>query len=160
MNNYRIIAWVAACAVAAAFAGCRSAPTRIYTLEPTASASPIDAYHAPALRVDTLNVPAGWDRMEARRRLGRFRSTTSIIGLRRWPKWPGRPCPTIWIDGCRRAASFTRDCPSQSLGWASTSISWISTSPPRKPRCGRVGRSFPLGTCGARNAAPPHCTAP
>jgi uncharacterized lipoprotein YmbA len=64
MNNYRIIAWVAACAVAAAFAGCRSAPTRIYTLEPTASASPIDAYHAPALRVDTLNVPAGWDRME------------------------------------------------------------------------------------------------
>jgi uncharacterized protein len=47
-----------------AFSGCRSASTRIYTLEPTAPASHIDIYHAPALRVDTLNVPAGWDRIE------------------------------------------------------------------------------------------------
>jgi uncharacterized protein len=64
MNNYRIIGWVAGCAVAAVLAGCRSASTRIYTLEPAAPASHIDVYHAPALRIDTLNVPAGWDRME------------------------------------------------------------------------------------------------
>jgi ABC-type transport auxiliary lipoprotein component len=48
------------------------------------------------------------------RRLEHCRSGTSIIGLRRWPKWPGGPCPTIWINGCRRVASFIRDCPSQS----------------------------------------------
>jgi uncharacterized protein len=64
MNNYRTTWWVACCAVAAALAGCRSAPTRIYTLEPAAPAWHTDVYHAPALRVDTLNVPAGWDRME------------------------------------------------------------------------------------------------
>jgi uncharacterized lipoprotein YmbA len=64
MNNYRTIGWVAGCAVAAALAGCRSASTRIYALEAAAPASHIDVYHAPALRVDTLNVPAGWDRME------------------------------------------------------------------------------------------------
>jgi uncharacterized lipoprotein YmbA len=64
MNNYRTIGWVAGCAVAAAFAGCRSASTRIYALEPAAPASHADISHAPALRVDTLNVPAAWDRME------------------------------------------------------------------------------------------------
>jgi hypothetical protein len=94
---------------------------------------------------------------EACRRLGHFRSATSITGLRRWPRWPGRPCPTIWINGCRRAASFIRDCPSQAVRWASTSISWISTSSPRKPRCERVGLSFHPGTPRAPNAAPPHC---
>jgi uncharacterized lipoprotein YmbA len=44
--------------------GCRSATTRIYSLAPTVPASHIDAYHAPALRVDTLSVPAEWDRIE------------------------------------------------------------------------------------------------
>jgi uncharacterized lipoprotein YmbA len=44
--------------------GCRSASTRIYTLAPAAPASHIDLYHAPALRVETLNVPASWDRIE------------------------------------------------------------------------------------------------
>src|SRR5258706_9204092 len=64
MNNVRTTWWVAGCAVAVALAGCRSASTRIYTLGPVASASHIDVYHAPALRVDTLNVPASWDRIE------------------------------------------------------------------------------------------------
>lgn len=64
MNNLRTIWWVATCAVAVAFGGCRSASTRIYTLGPAAPASHIDIYHAPALRVDTLNVPASWDRIE------------------------------------------------------------------------------------------------
>jgi uncharacterized lipoprotein YmbA len=64
MINVRITWWVAGCAVAAALGGCRSAPTRIYTLGPAAPASHIDLYHAPALRVDTLNVPASWDRIE------------------------------------------------------------------------------------------------
>jgi uncharacterized protein len=64
MNNFRTTWWVAGCAVAAALGGCRSAPTRIYTLDPAAPASHIDVYHAPALRIDTLNVPASWDRIE------------------------------------------------------------------------------------------------
>jgi uncharacterized protein len=64
MNNVRITWWVAGCAVAVALGGCRSASTRIYTLGPAAPASHIDVYHAPALRVDTLNVPASWDRIE------------------------------------------------------------------------------------------------
>jgi uncharacterized lipoprotein YmbA len=64
MNNGRITWRVAGCAVAVALGGCRSASTHIYTLGPAAPASHIDLYHAPALRVDTLNVPASWDRIE------------------------------------------------------------------------------------------------
>jgi uncharacterized lipoprotein YmbA len=64
MNNVRTACWVAGCAVAVALGGCRSASTRIYTLGPAAPVSHIDIYHAPALRVDTLNVPASWDRIE------------------------------------------------------------------------------------------------
>lgn len=43
---------------------CHSAPTRIYGLEPAVAATRMDAYQAPALRVDNLSVPAGWDRSE------------------------------------------------------------------------------------------------
>jgi uncharacterized lipoprotein YmbA len=64
MNNVRTTWWAAGCALAVALGGCRSAPTRIYTLGPAAPASRIDVYHAPALRVDTLSVPADWDRIE------------------------------------------------------------------------------------------------
>jgi uncharacterized protein len=64
MNNVRTTLWMAGAAVVVAFGGCRSASTRMYTLEPTEPASHIDVYHAPALRIDTLNVPANWDRME------------------------------------------------------------------------------------------------
>jgi uncharacterized lipoprotein YmbA len=63
VNKVRTIGWMAGC-VAVALGGCRSASTRIYTLEPAAPASHTEVYHAPALRVDTLNVPAGWDRIE------------------------------------------------------------------------------------------------
>jgi uncharacterized lipoprotein YmbA len=64
MNNVRTFWWVAGCAVAVALGGCRSASTRIYALKAAAPAAHIDLYHAPALRVDTLNVPASWDRSE------------------------------------------------------------------------------------------------
>src|ERR1700734_1247334 len=64
MNSVRTTWWVAGCAVAVALGGCRSAPTRIYSLGPAAPASHIDVYHGPALRVDTLAVPASWDRIE------------------------------------------------------------------------------------------------
>jgi uncharacterized protein len=52
------------CAVVAMLCACHSAPTRIYALDPAAPATRLDAYQAPALRVDTLNVPASWDRIE------------------------------------------------------------------------------------------------
>jgi uncharacterized protein len=64
MSKVRTTWWVAGCVAAVALGGCRSASTRIYTLETVAPASHIDVYHAPALRIDTLNVPASWDRME------------------------------------------------------------------------------------------------
>ena len=64
MNKSRVTGWVAGCAVAMSLGGCRSAPTRIYTLGPAAPVSHIDVYQAPALRIDTLNVPASWDRIE------------------------------------------------------------------------------------------------
>ncbi len=64
MNNVRMAWWVAGCAVAAVLGGCRSAATRIYSLEPAAPAAHIDGYHAPALRIDTLSVPSSWDRIE------------------------------------------------------------------------------------------------
>ena len=64
MNNLRTAWWVAGCAIAIALGACRSGATRIYTLEATAPASRVDAYRAPALRVDTLNVPGSWDRAE------------------------------------------------------------------------------------------------
>lgn len=63
MTNSRT-GWVAVGAVVAALGGCTSAPTRIYTLGTPAPASRVDGYHAPALRIDTLSVPAGWDRIE------------------------------------------------------------------------------------------------
>lgn len=52
-----------ACAGALLAGGCHSAATRIYTLDTTPAAR-IDSYQAPALRVDSLSVPAGWDRIE------------------------------------------------------------------------------------------------
>src|ERR1700729_3474116 len=64
MNKVRSTWRVVGCAVVMALGGCRSASTRIYSLAPIAPTSRIDVYHAPALRVDTLNVPASWDRIE------------------------------------------------------------------------------------------------
>jgi uncharacterized lipoprotein YmbA len=52
------------CAVALALGACQSGPTRIHDLEPVGPATHINSYQAPPLRVDTLSVPAGWDRIE------------------------------------------------------------------------------------------------
>jgi len=45
-------------------AACNSAPTRIHGLDPAVPAARMDTYHGPPLRIDTLSVPAGWDRSE------------------------------------------------------------------------------------------------
>jgi uncharacterized protein len=45
-------------------ASCRSAPTRIFTLEPIAAASAIGRYSGPALRVDAVHIPPSLDRIE------------------------------------------------------------------------------------------------
>jgi uncharacterized lipoprotein YmbA len=52
------------CAAALTLGACQSTPTRIYGLDPTESATRLVTYQAPPLRVDTLSVPASWDRME------------------------------------------------------------------------------------------------
>jgi len=58
-------AWcVIGCAVAVTLGACHSAPTRIYGLDPVVPATRIETYQAPALRIDTLSVPANWDRIE------------------------------------------------------------------------------------------------
>jgi uncharacterized lipoprotein YmbA len=64
MTKIRTIWRVIGCAAAVTIGACHSAPTRIYGLDPVAPATRIAAYQAPALRIDTLNVPAGWDRTE------------------------------------------------------------------------------------------------
>src|SRR3984957_1516082 len=64
MNKVRTAWWVIGYAVAVTLGACHSAPTRIYSLDPAVPAARIDTYQAPSLRVDTLNVPASWDRIE------------------------------------------------------------------------------------------------
>jgi len=63
MNKNRMTWWAIGCACTL-LAACHSAPTRVYTLETTAPAARMETYQAPALRVDALSVPAGWDRIE------------------------------------------------------------------------------------------------
>lgn len=53
-----------ACVAALVIGGCHSAATRVYTLEAAAPGTRPSGYQAPALRVDSLSVPAGWDRIE------------------------------------------------------------------------------------------------
>jgi uncharacterized lipoprotein YmbA len=55
---------VIACAGAFALGACQSATTRVYTLDLAAPDHRQAAYRSPALRVDSLSVPAGWDRIE------------------------------------------------------------------------------------------------
>jgi uncharacterized lipoprotein YmbA len=64
MNKIRTAGWMVGFAVAVTLGACQSAPTRIYSLDPAVPATRVDAYQAPALRVDTVNVPASWDRIE------------------------------------------------------------------------------------------------
>jgi uncharacterized lipoprotein YmbA len=44
--------------------GCHSAPTRIHTLESAAPSARVASYQAAPLRVDSVHVPLGWDRVE------------------------------------------------------------------------------------------------
>jgi uncharacterized protein len=64
MNKIQTTSWMIGSAVAVTLGACHSARTRIYSLDPALPATHIDTYKAPALRVDTINVPAGWDRIE------------------------------------------------------------------------------------------------
>jgi uncharacterized lipoprotein YmbA len=64
MNKVRTACWVIGYAIAVTLGACHSAPTRIYNIDPAVPATRIDSYQAPALRVDTLSVPASWDRIE------------------------------------------------------------------------------------------------
>ena len=64
MYKVRTAWWVIGCAVTVTLGACHSAPTRIYSLDPAVPTTRIDSYQAPALRVDALNVPASWDRIE------------------------------------------------------------------------------------------------
>jgi uncharacterized lipoprotein YmbA len=43
---------------------CHSSPTKIYGIDAVSPAARTNNYPAPPLRVDTLNIPASWDRME------------------------------------------------------------------------------------------------
>ncbi|HEX3845898.1 MAG TPA: PqiC family protein [Steroidobacteraceae bacterium] len=55
---------VIGCSAAMMLGACHSAPTRIHTLDPVVPATRLETYQAPPLRVDTVNVPASWDRLE------------------------------------------------------------------------------------------------
>jgi uncharacterized lipoprotein YmbA len=64
MNTFRNARRAIAAAAALTLGACHSAPTRIYGIDAAVPANRIDVYQAPALRVDTLSVPASWDRIE------------------------------------------------------------------------------------------------
>jgi uncharacterized protein len=64
MNKVRIAWWVIGSAAALTLCACRSAPTRVYGIDPSVPATRIETYQAPALRVETIDVPASWDRLE------------------------------------------------------------------------------------------------
>lgn len=64
MTHKSIVVFTMAGMVALALCACHSAPTRIHTLEAARPASRVDSYQAPPLRVDSVHVPLGWDRLE------------------------------------------------------------------------------------------------
>jgi uncharacterized lipoprotein YmbA len=82
MSDVRTIWRVAGCVFALALGGCRSAPTRIYILAPAAPATQLAIDHAQVLRIDTLNVPAAWDRIELLKV-----STTGTLQLSDFDHW-------------------------------------------------------------------------
>jgi uncharacterized protein len=43
---------------------CSSSPTKIYNIDAVSPATRTNTYSAPPLRIDTLNIPASWDRIE------------------------------------------------------------------------------------------------
>jgi uncharacterized lipoprotein YmbA len=83
MNTDRWVQWTSAGVFALLLAACQSAPTRIYSLEAIAPAKRLAVYQSPPLRVDMVNVPAGWDRLEI------LRLTSSgaerILDFDHWP---------------------------------------------------------------------------
>jgi uncharacterized protein len=63
--NYRIsTSRILGGAAALSLFGCHSATTRIFEIDPTSPTARVDSYQAPALRIDTVSVPASWDRIE------------------------------------------------------------------------------------------------
>jgi uncharacterized lipoprotein YmbA len=64
MKNIRTAWALMGCAVAVMLAACHSSPTRIYSVEAVSPATRMGTYPAPPLRIDTLSVPASWDRIE------------------------------------------------------------------------------------------------
>jgi uncharacterized lipoprotein YmbA len=52
------------CIAALALCACHSAPTRIYDINPAPPLTRVDNYQSPPLRIDTVDVPPGWDRIE------------------------------------------------------------------------------------------------
>jgi uncharacterized protein len=49
---------------ALALCACHSAPTRIYDISPAPPLTRMDNYQSPPIRIDTVDVPPGWDRIE------------------------------------------------------------------------------------------------
>jgi uncharacterized lipoprotein YmbA len=64
MMHKSITIFTVASMTAMALCACHSAPTRIHALEATTPAARVDSYRAPPLRVDSVHVPLGWDRLE------------------------------------------------------------------------------------------------
>lgn len=64
MMHKSITLFTMASMVTTALCACHSAPTRIHSLEAATPATRLDYYHAPPLRVDSVHVPLGWDRVE------------------------------------------------------------------------------------------------
>jgi uncharacterized lipoprotein YmbA len=61
----------AVAAVAVLLASCRSAPTRLFTLDAIASKASAGGYAGPSIRVDAIKVPPAWDRLELLQATGR-----------------------------------------------------------------------------------------
>lgn len=64
MNTIRTVCWMITCIAVVTLGACQSSPTRIHGLDMVVPAARMETYQAPPLRVDTVNVPAGWDRIE------------------------------------------------------------------------------------------------
>jgi uncharacterized protein len=62
--------------------GCHSSPTKIYTIDAVSPTTRTNTYAAPPLRVDTLNIPASWDRIEILTVSG-----TGVLEIRDFDHW-------------------------------------------------------------------------
>jgi uncharacterized lipoprotein YmbA len=71
MNAHRTTIGLPVAWLALLLAACQSAPTRVYTLEAVATSAPTAGYAGPAIRVDAVQVPPPWDRIELLRPTGR-----------------------------------------------------------------------------------------